>query len=134
MRATVQERRKPKLTEFSFMLPEFKKLESHNMLKFDPEFTSKCEELYLKKRIEEKLTANHFISFKELNGYPVTLSNNKMLNYLGEDESKTIEPVIMNGYDGFGGVHDNLIWNPQTGCIMYTLHNKVIIEQTKTRE
>jgi len=29
-----------------------------------------------------------------------------------EGQGKTIEPVIVNGYDGFGGVHDNLLWNP----------------------
>jgi WD40 repeat protein len=34
----------------------------------------------------------------------------------------------VNGYDGFSGVHENLIWNPYTGCIIYTLNNKVIIE------
>lgn len=47
---------------------------------------------------------------------------------------KLIDPFIVNGYDGFGGVHDNLIWNPMQGIIIYTLNNKVIIEQTKTRE
>jgi hypothetical protein len=26
-------------------------------------------------------------------------------------EGKTIDPTIVNGYDGFGGVHDNLLWN-----------------------
>lgn len=55
-------------------------------------------------------------------------------SYLGGDESRVIEPNIMNGYDGFSGVHDNLIWNPMSGNIIYTLNNKVIIEQTKTRE
>jgi hypothetical protein len=46
----------------------------------------------------------------------------------------TLESDIVNGYDGFGGVHDNLIWNPTSGTMIYTLHNKVIIEMTKTRE
>ncbi len=45
-----------------------------------------------------------------------------------------MEPNIVNGYDGFSGVHDNLIWNPMAGNIIYTLNNKVIIEQTKSRE
>jgi len=39
----------------------------------------------------------------------------------------------MNGYDGFGGVHDNLIWNVTGGLTYFTLNNKVIIEDTKSR-
>ena len=42
--------------------------------------------------------------------------------------------MICNGYDGFGGVHDNLVSNTDEGWIAYTLHNKVIYENTKTRE
>lgn len=60
--------------------------------------------------------------------------NDSRLAFLADEDCKMIEPAIMNGYDGFGGVHDNLIWNPQLGIIIYTLHNKVIIENTKTRE
>ena len=41
--------------------------------------------------------------------------------------------MLMNGYDGFGGVHDNLIWNVTGGLTYFTLNNKVIIEDTKTR-
>jgi len=26
-------------------------------------------------------------------------------------EGKTIEPCLVNGYDGFSGVHNNLLWN-----------------------
>jgi WD40 repeat protein len=41
---------------------------------------------------------------------------------------------VLNGYDGFGGVHDNLVWNQVEGWMAYTLHNKVIFETVKTRE
>jgi len=41
---------------------------------------------------------------------------------------------MVNGYDGYGGVHDNLIWDAPNGFQYYTLNNKVIIENTKTRE
>ena len=51
-----------------------------------------------------------------------------------DGQGKTIEPVLVNGYDGFGGVHDNLLWTPSTGMITYTLHNKVIVESTRTRQ
>jgi len=45
-----------------------------------------------------------------------------------------LEQKMINGYDGFGGVHDNLVWNVTAGLIYYTLNNKLIFENTKTRE
>jgi hypothetical protein len=45
-----------------------------------------------------------------------------------------INPRICNGYDGFGGVHNNIAWDSTHGWVAYTLHNKVIFENTKTRE
>lgn len=44
-----------------------------------------------------------------------------------------MEPKLINGYDGFGGVHDNLVWNPATGTTYFTLYNKLIVEVTKER-
>jgi hypothetical protein len=52
---------------------------------------------------------------------------------LEEENSKYFEADIVNGYDGFGGVHDNLIWNSEAGWAAYTLHNKLIFEDTKSR-
>lgn len=49
-------------------------------------------------------------------------------------EGRVIDPTIVNGYDGFGGVHENLLWNANLGTIVYTLNNKVIKENTKTRQ
>lgn len=45
-----------------------------------------------------------------------------------------MSPAVVNGYDGFGGVHDNLVWCPEDGWMAYTLHNKVIFENVKTRD
>ena len=45
-----------------------------------------------------------------------------------------LEQRLINGYDGYGGVHDNLFWNIKDGLTYFTLHNKLIIENTKTRE
>ena len=53
---------------------------------------------------------------------------------LAKEEEKTAQADIVNGYDGFGGVHDNLLWNPKSGIITYTMNNKVIMENTKTRQ
>ena len=120
MRAKVQERRKPKLEEFSFMMPEFKKLERDVMRDNLPrdlpfEFVpDRLEKIFSDRRREDELTANHFLSMKDQCDISVQL-NDRKTNYLGEEDTKLIEPEIVNGYDGFSGVHDNLIWNPLTG-------------------
>ena len=78
------------------------------------------------------------MSVKELVNIDVTLKENDgyQAQNLGDANwsGKTIEPVLVNGYDGFSGTHDNLLWTPSTGMITYTLHNKVIIENTRTRQ
>ena len=45
-----------------------------------------------------------------------------------------MKPAVVSGYDGFGGVHDNIVWHQADGWMVYTLHNKVIFENVKTRE
>lgn len=45
-----------------------------------------------------------------------------------------MEPAVLNGFDGFGGVHDNVVWSQADGWMAYTLHNKVVFESVKTRE
>ena len=45
-----------------------------------------------------------------------------------------METSIINGYDGKGGAHDNMIWNSHDGWIAYTIQNKVIFEVLKSRE
>ena len=54
--------------------------------------------------------------------------------YGADGQGKIIEPVTVNGYDGFSGVHDNILWTPSSGMITYSLHNKIIIESTRTRQ
>jgi len=46
----------------------------------------------------------------------------------------TLVPKILGGYDGFSGVHDNLKWILKDGLIIYTMNNKIIFENTKSRE
>ena len=75
-----------------------------------------------------KELVNIDVALKENDGYQA--QNLSDANWSG----KTIEPVLVNGYDGFSGTHDNLLWTPSTGMITYTLHNKVIIENTRTRQ
>lgn len=52
----------------------------------------------------------------------------------GDTKSMTLVEKLISGYDGFGGVHDNLLWNVAAGFTYFTLNNKLIIENTKTRE
>lgn len=52
----------------------------------------------------------------------------------GDSNKISFEHNLINGYDGFGGVHDNLFWNVKDGLTFFTLNNKLIIEETKTRK
>jgi hypothetical protein len=54
-------------------------------------------------------------------------------SYSEEKNDKIITATLVNGYDGFGGVHDNLVWNAAEKWAAYTLNNKLIFEDTKTR-
>lgn len=102
-------------------------------------------------RIEKNLPFNHFISVNEA---PLPRTAHKVWSDDDEAaemprrfvckpdshlkrpliEGDVVDAALVNGYDGFGGVHDNLIWNAAQGHIIYTLNNKVIREQTKSRE
>lgn len=134
MRATVQERRRPRLAEFSFMMPEFKKTKDITLLKIDGEHTSYLDIEYMQRCKAVGLSANHFVGMQDQFDQKVSLNDSHAVKFLGDEDCKVIEPNIVNGYDGFGGVHDNLIWIPSAGLIIYTLNNKVIFENTKTRE
>ena len=48
--------------------------------------------------------------------------------------AKELPLSVMGGYDGFGGVHDNVVWCQLEGWMAYTLHNKLIFEDVKTRQ
>ena len=56
------------------------------------------------------------------------------MNFGSHSKDQTLDAKLINGYDGYGGVHDNLIWNVTGGFTYFTLNNKLIIENTKTRE
>ena len=79
-----------------------------------------------------ELNYNHFISMADFLKFQVRLEKSAAI--LGGTPEKVAAPEIVNGYDGFGGVHDNLLWNPKSGMMIYTMNNKVIMENTKTRQ
>jgi len=81
---------------------------------------------------DQGLNFNQYISVKDF--HPVDCVVEKTAAFSADGQGKVIEPVTVNGYDGFGGVHDNLLWSPSSGMITYTLHNKIILESTRTRQ
>lgn len=88
-------------------------------------------------RREKGLTFNHFANVPTGN-YDVELGPHKISSSSSSSSaatSRVMETTVVNGYDGFGGVHDNLVWcTAEGGYMAYTLHNKVIIEGVKSRE
>ena len=135
---SVKEKRKPKLAEFSFILPEFKVQQVENALLSSLAVGSEKVDAtgvnqYYQGQIQDRgLAFNQFVSVKELVNVDVTVEKGAV--FQAEGQGKIIEPVLVNGYDSFSGVHDNLIWTPSTGMMTYTLHNKIIIESTRTRQ
>lgn len=139
MRASVKEKRKPKLAEFSFIVPEFKpqQKEDEKIYEFGVPTGEQVDttgiDQYYKNQVKERgLSFNQFVSVKEMTNIDVVVERGPA--FAAEGQGKVIDPVTVNGYDGFSGVHDNLLWSPATGMITYTLYNKIIIESTKTRQ
>jgi hypothetical protein len=89
MRAKVQERRKPQLAEFSFILPEFKALPRVKAGQLGEQAISEIEADYYKRKYEEGLSDNHFISLKDRCKFKVDLSDKlSMSQLLGNDFNK----------------------------------------------
>lgn len=143
MRNSVKDKKKPKLPEGSFIIPPYElaaQVENYNSelvnsLGYSTAPESELKQFYRQQQVEKNLPFNHFISMNEIRQYECKPEEPPRLG-LGqvEQEGKIIDPSLVNGYDGFGGVHNNLIWNAPYGNIVYTLNNKVIKEQTKSRD
>jgi WD40 repeat protein len=120
------------MSEDTFIIPEFKNFERANNNEDVRDFYE-SPTFVKQKRDDRKLTYNHYCDCArkfemqpEASGYvPFGERSNKSANF---------EQKLVNGYDGYGGVHDNLVWNVAAGFTYFTLNNKLIIENTKTRE
>ena len=140
MRNSVKEKRRPKLAEFSFIVPEFKAQQVENANLSSLAVVVGNEEIdatginqyYQRQILQKELAFNQFVSVKDLVNVDITVEKGAVFQVDGQ--GKTIEPMLINGYDGFSGIHDNLLWTSSTGMMTYTLHNKVIIESTRTRQ
>lgn len=88
----------------------------------------------MKLKRDRQLTYNHYSGLfkqQEIEQEPMFLIEEQSKD---ESGSKTILPKVINGYDGFAGVHSNIVWNSTDGWTAYTLFNKVVFENIKTRE
>ena len=80
------------------------------------------------------MTYNHYAGCGQRIELEVENKNN--LNFGkggGDSKDMLLEQKLVNGYDGYGGVHDNLIWNAKGGYTYFTLNNKLILEKTKSQ-
>jgi hypothetical protein len=144
MRNAVKEKKKPKLAEFSFIVPDFKpagkpdsKFESDLIRNLGYPRMTALQDEYNRKRLAAGVTYNHFISMQDertIKFGPTEALRSKGFGQQELDLMKPLIPNIVNGYDGFGGAHDNLLWMPTQGKIFYTLNNKLIEEDTKVRK
>jgi hypothetical protein len=120
------------MSEDTFIIPVFKPLEQASVVKTYTEFIEPSN-IVKQQRIDRKLAYNHYACCSKrpklsLEDQRPTIST-EIRGY-----SPLMEQKLVIGYDGFGGVHDNLVWNVQAGFTYFTLNNKFIIENTKTRE
>ena len=84
------------------------------------------------KRHDRKLPYNHYCDCSQK--VNIQTENQPFMNFGSHAKDQILDAKLINGYDGYGGVHDNLIWNVTGGFTYFTLNNKLIIENTKTRE
>jgi WD40 repeat protein len=139
MRKLVKERKKPKLKEFSFIVNDFKpvampdeKLGTLYMRTNLNEESQSLSTYYTEQTKLRELSYNHFVSCQSMLKPEVALEMESLIT--DENEPKKIEPDLVNGYDGFSGAHDNMVWMPKEAMVLYTMYNKLLIENTKTRQ
>lgn len=80
------------------------------------------------------MTYNHYCNIESNVDVEVESMAQVGLVGYGDQSKMLLQHKLINGYDGFGGVHDNLHWNLKEGFTYFTLNNKLIIEETKTRK
>ena len=120
------------MSEDTFIIPVFKPLEQASVEKTYREFIESSN-IVKQQRIYRKLSYNHYANCSKK---PQLSIEDQRPNLSTEIRgySPLMDQKLIIGYDGFGGVHDNLVWNVAAGFTYFTLHNKLIIENTKTRE
>ena len=125
------------MSEDSFILPVFQDCMEDAVQNFNHDFFD-APIVVKQKRADRKLTYNHYADCSKRVEIRVNQDAGKDSRFSRQmhkdDDRDILEQKLINGYDGFGGVHDNLIWNSSAGYTYFTLNNKFIIENTKTRD
>ena len=140
MREAVKDKKRVKLGEFCFYVGTMEPISKQE----SAEYNFRCEtqptidevQAYIEfERAERKLPYNHFISVKDqIKMDDIKLESNDLLAVGVKSKDVALNPLILGGYDGFSGAHDNLKWILKDGQIIYTMNNKIVLENTKTRE
>lgn len=123
------------MKEDSIIIPDFRNFVHDKHQEIDQTYTIFKSPIVDEKRKDKRLTRNHFANCSE------EVEKNRMIElktYLGDHsvglaKKSVMNPKVVNGYDGYGGVHDNLAYNVGAGLTIYTLYNKLIVETTKGR-
>lgn len=122
------------MAEDSFIVPQIVQFEhSQNQGPPTEEFYPSPDRVDIE-RADRKLTYNHYCNLNKK--VDIEVESSAFISNLSIVDSRhqLLEQRLINGYDGFGGVHDNLFWNVRDGLTYFTLNNKLIIEKTKSRE
>jgi len=120
------------IAETTFIIPQFKPLDQAAIENNRRDFIM-SPNIVNQNRDEYKLCYNHYINCSK--NLDVELEQQALFSMNAADTAKNVLPLkLINGYDGYGGVHDNMVWNSVIGFTYFTLNNKLIVENTKTRE
>lgn len=123
------------LSEDTFIIPTFKPLGQVAIESNIREY-SESPNIVKQNRFDKKLAYNHYADCSKKPEIDFEDDKKEPSINFGANRPKhtLIEQRLISGYDGFGGVHDNLHWNVTGGFQYFTLGNKLILENTKTRE
>lgn len=121
------------MREDSFYVPEFNRCMPQPNEMYHDEFIPAPVKIQ-EERKSLMLTYNHYVGISKK--LEVDVESGAMLGMtsMTAGTSSMLEQKLVNGYDGYGGVHDNLVFNPAGGLNFYTLNNKLVIEETQTRK
>ena len=123
------------LSEDTFIIPTFKPLGQVAIESNIREY-SESPNIVKQNRFDKKLAYNHYADCSKKPEIDFEDDKKEPSINFGANRPKhtLIEQRLISGYDGFGGVHDNLHWSVTGGFQYFTLGNKLIVENTKTRE
>ena len=119
------------IAESTFIVPQFKPIEQAAIENNRRDFVM-TPNVVNQHRAEAKLQYNHYVGCSKK--LEIELEQQNLYSIGGEPAKNLLPLKLINGYDGYGGVHDNMQWNAYQGFTYFTLNNKLIVENTKTRE